>query len=72
MGILTKKQKIEKLEKKLRTYEGKLAKKRLGYGQAGRTGSGDSYSDQLRDDTNVLEGIIISIKKEIESLKDEE
>ncbi|OGM18100.1 hypothetical protein A2685_02930 [Candidatus Woesebacteria bacterium RIFCSPHIGHO2_01_FULL_37_10] len=63
-----KSEKIKELEKKLIKYKEKLAQKKLGYGEVGRTGSGDSYSDQLRDDTNALEGIIQSIKEEIISL----
>lgn len=70
-GSKEKELKIKKLEKKLAKYERKLAEKRLGYGEVGRTGSGDSFSDQLRDDTNALEGIINSIKEEIKSLNNQ-
>lgn len=62
-------EKIEELTQKLKKYEKKLAEKKLGYGQVGRTGSGHSYSDQLRDDVNAIELLINSIKTEIESLK---
>ena len=68
MKSLSKDEKIILLEKKLKKFELRLAKKRLGYGEVIRTGSGDSYTDQLRDDTNVLEGIIRSIKDEIENI----
>jgi hypothetical protein len=61
--------KLMALSEKLKEYEKKLAEKSLGYGEVVRTGYGDSYEDQLRDDTNVLRGIIQSIKEEIESLK---
>ena len=64
-----KKEKIEELKQKLKKYEKKLAEKKLGYGQVGRTGSGHSYSDQLRDDINAIELLINSIKAEIETLK---
>ena len=64
-------EKIKELEEKLEKYEKNLTKKNLGWGQVGRTGSGHSFSDQLRDDTNALELIINSINKEIESLKNE-
>jgi hypothetical protein len=62
-------QKIQELEEKLKKYEAKLAEKRLGFGEVARTRFGDSYSDQLRDDTNALEAIINSIKNELEALK---
>ena len=62
-------EKIKELEEKLKRYQGKLAKRNLAYGEVGRTGSGDSFSDQLRDDANVLKGVIDSIKEEIEVLK---
>lgn len=61
--------KIKELEKKLKNYEKKLAKKRLGWGEASRTGSGHSFTDQLRDDTNALELIINSIQEEIKILQ---
>lgn len=61
--------KIGVLEAKLKKYEDKLAKKRLGYGEVVRTRFGDSYEDQLRDDINALELIINSLKQEIRSLK---
>jgi len=64
-----KAEKIEELERKLEKYEEKLAKKRLGFGEVTRTRFGDSYEDQLRDDTNVLEGIIKSIENEIDTLE---
>ena len=63
------KKKIKELEKKLAKYEKKLAEKKLGYGEAERTGSGDSYTDQLRDDTNAIQAMINSTKEVIESLK---
>lgn len=69
MTTITKKQKIKELEKKLKRYEKKLAERKLGYGEVVRTRFGDSYSDQLRDDTNALEGLILSIKEEINQLK---
>ena len=69
MISISKKEKIKELEEKLKKYEKKLAEKKLGYGEVTRTGSGDSYSDQLRDDTNALQGIINSTKEVIESLK---
>jgi hypothetical protein len=62
-------EKIKILEEKLKGYEEKLAKKSLGFGDVVRTRFGDSYEDQLRDETNVLRGMISSIKEEIESLK---
>lgn len=64
------KKKIKELEEKLEKYEKKLAEKKLGYGEVTRTGSGDSYSDQLRDDTNALQVVINSTKKVIEGLKE--
>lgn len=67
--VKNKEEKIKLLEEKLKKYEEKLAKKRLGYGEVVRTRFGDSYEDQLRDDIGALEGIINSIKEEIESLK---
>ncbi len=65
---MTKEEKIRELEEKLKKYQEKLAKRSLAYGETGRTGSGDSFSDQLRDDTNVLKGVIDSIKEEIKNL----
>jgi len=62
-------EKIRKLEEKLTRYEKKLANRKLGYGEVTRTGSGDSYSDQLRDDTNTLQAMINTTKEAIESLK---
>ena len=62
-------EKIERLKKKLIRYENKLKKKSLGYSEVVRTRYGDSYEDQLRDDTNLLRGIIQSIKEEIASLR---
>ena len=59
---------IKELYKKKVRYEGKLASRSKGYGKMNRIGSGDSYSDQLRDDTNVYRGIIKSIDEEIEIL----
>ncbi len=67
--IKEKEKRIAELEEKLKKYEKKLAEKRLGYGEVVRTRYGDSYSDQLRDDTNALEAIIQSIKEEIKSLE---
>ena len=64
------KKKIKELEGKLAKYEKKLVEKKLGYGKVTRTGSGDSYSDQLRDDTNALQVVINSTKDLIESLKE--
>ncbi|OGM21149.1 hypothetical protein A2863_01315 [Candidatus Woesebacteria bacterium RIFCSPHIGHO2_01_FULL_38_9b] len=61
--------KIKILNKKLKKYEAKLAEKKLGYGQVVRTRFGDSYEDQLRDDTNTLEDFIRSIKEELRVLK---
>jgi len=61
--------KIHDLKEKLKKYEAKLARTKKGYGEAGRTGSGDSYTDQLRDDTNAYELLIKSIKEEIKTLK---
>jgi len=69
MISISKKEKIKELEEKLKKYEKRLAEKKLGYGEVARTRFGDSYSDQLRDDTNALRGIIDSTKKAIESLK---
>jgi len=60
---------IKELTEKLERYEKKLAERRLGYGEVVRTRFGDSYSDQLRDDTNALEAIIHSIKEEVDMLK---
>lgn len=65
----SKEEKIKDLEEKLKKYEEKLAKKKLGYGDVVRTRFGDSYEDQLRDDTNSLEAMINSIKEEIKTLK---
>lgn len=62
-------EKVKTLEEKLKVYEAKLAKKSLGYGDVVRTRFGDSYEDQLRDETNVLRDLIDSIKEEISSLK---
>lgn len=64
-------EKLKRFEEKLAKYEKKLAEKKLGYGEAERTGSGDSYTDQLRDDTNALQTMINSTKEVIESLKNE-
>ena len=61
--------KIKALEKKLKVYEDKLAEKSLGYGDVARTRFGDSYEDQLRDETGVLRALVESIKEEIKSLK---
>lgn len=63
------KEKIKLLEEKLGKYESKLAEKRLGYGEVTRTRFGDSYEDQLRDDTNAFEAVINSIKEELKVLK---
>jgi hypothetical protein len=62
-------EKIKELKAKLAKYEKKLAEKRKGYGNVVRTRFGDSYEDQLRDDTNALELLVNSIKAEIEVLK---
>lgn len=64
-----KEEKINELELKLKKYQDKLAQKRLGYGDVVRTRFGDSYEDQLRDDTNALELVINSIKTEIKTLR---
>lgn len=69
MKNVSKGKKIIELEQKLAKYEKKLVDRKLGYGEVTRTGSGDSYTDQLRDDTNALQGIINSTKEAIESLK---
>jgi hypothetical protein len=66
---MDKKKKIRQLEEKLKKYEKKLADKRLGYGEVVRTRFGDSYQEQLDVDTNALEGLILSIKEELASLK---
>lgn len=60
--------KIRELEDILERYQKKLAERKLGYGEVVRTRFGDSYDDQLRDDTNALELIINSIKEEINAL----
>ena len=62
--------KLKELDEKLKKYEANLAEKKLGYGEVVRTRFGDSYEDQLRDDTNTLEDFIRSIKEEIKALKD--
>lgn len=67
--ITRKQEKIKMLEAKLDKYEKKLAKKRLGYGEVVRTRFGDSYQEQLDADTNALEGMIHSIKEELNNLK---
>jgi hypothetical protein len=64
-----KEEKIIILEEKLKRYQAKLAEKRLGFGDVVRTRFGDSYEDQLRDDTNALEAIINSIKEELKTLR---
>lgn len=69
MNIQDNAVKIKELQEKLKKYEDKLANKKLGYGEVVRTRFGDSYDDQLRDDTNALELIINSIKDELKSLK---
>ncbi len=70
-GNKEKVQRIKELEEKLEKYKKKLAKRRKGYGEVTRTGSGDSFTDQLRDDTNTLTAFIESIKAELESLRKE-
>ncbi len=65
----SKEKKTKELEKKLKKYKRKLVERSKGYGQVTRTGSGDSYTDQLRDDTNTLTAFIASIEAELESLK---
>lgn len=65
-----KKDRIKELETKLKKYQEKLAEKSLGYGQVVRTGYGDSFEDQLRDDTNALRGIIQSIREEIKFIEE--
>lgn len=67
--VFSKEDKIKELEEKLKKYENKLAEKRKGYGDVTRTRFGDSYEDQLRDDTNALEAIINSIKEELMVIK---
>lgn len=69
MKSLEKEKKIKELEEKLEKYKKKLTERRKGYGEVTRTGSGDSYTDQLRDDTNTLTAFIQSIKAELESFK---
>jgi hypothetical protein len=63
------KSKHAELEAKLQKYKQKLAQKKLGYGEVVRTRFGDSYEDQLRDDTNLLESLIIETQQEIANLK---
>ncbi len=60
--------KISELQLKLKKYQNKLKERKLGYGEVVRTRFGDSYEDQLRDDTNALELIINSIEEEIKTL----
>ena len=67
---LSKEDKVKELEEKLKKYEARLAEKRKGYGEVARTRFGDSYEDQLRDDTNALEAIINSIKEELKSIRE--
>lgn len=67
--MTTKEDKIKQLEEKIKKYETRLREKSLGYGEVVRTGYGDSYEDQLRDDTNTYRSIIQSIKEEIKLLK---
>lgn len=62
--------KLVELEKKLEKYKAKLAEKSLGFGEVVRTRFGDSYEDQLRDDTNTLQSLIGSIEEEIKKLKE--
>ena len=62
-------EKIKQLEEKIKMYETRLKEKSLGYGEVVRTRYGDSYEDQLRDDTNTYRSIIQSIKEEMKSLK---
>lgn len=69
MNDSSDKNKIEILKDKLKKYQEKLAEKRLGYGDVVRTRFGDSYEDQLRDDTNALESVINSIKDELRVLR---
>lgn len=61
----------EYLEKRLALYEKRLRKKLKMRGEIERTRFGDSYQDQVRDDTNVLTAMIDTIKEEIYLLKDE-
>ncbi len=61
--------KLDELQAKLIKYKKKLKEKKLGYGEVVRTRYGDSYEDQLRDDTNALESLINSIDEEIKKLK---
>ncbi len=67
----TKEEKLEELKEKLASYETRLKEKKLGYGEVTRTRFGDSYEDQLRDDTNLLESMVKSIKEEIILLENE-
>lgn len=62
-------EKIKKLEEKLKIYEDKYKKKSKLWGQTERTRFGDSFEDQVRDDTNLLLAMINSIKEEIKKLK---
>lgn len=67
--MVDKAEKLKLLEEKLNEYRKRLAVKSKGYGEVVRTRFGDSYEDQLRDDTNVLRGLINSIEEEIKSLE---
>lgn len=69
MNKEAKTKRLKELREKLVKYEKKLADKSLGYGDVVRTRYGDSYEDQLRDDTNALRAFIVSIKEEIKSLE---
>lgn len=71
MKRLSKEKRVKELEKKLEKYKKKLEERRKGYGEVARTRFGDSFEDQLRDDTNTLTAFIKSIKAELESLRKE-
>lgn len=68
-GTKEKQTRIIELEKKLEKYKKKLAVRRKGYGEVTRTRFGDSFEDQLRDDTNILTAFIESIEVELEGLR---
>ena len=65
-----KKEKIQELEAKQKKYEKRLSGKMKLRGQMGRTGSGDSFGDQIRDDNNVLMAIVNSIRKELNAQRE--
>lgn len=65
---MQKETKLKELKVKLQKYENKLAERRKAWGEVVRTRFGDSFEDQVRDDTNALELLINSIKEEIKNL----